>query len=75
MSGVIDDNGQQWEHCNRCVKLFRFPQSLGYQKPNTQYPHGRMLCVHCVDAVLRAREVKFRQIEPAPDWKCVKVAV
>lgn len=73
MSGVVDDKGQQWEHCGKCNGFFRFPQNLGYEKPSTKLPYGRMLCVKCVDTLLRAREVKFRQIVPAPDWQQVKV--
>lgn len=73
MSGVVDSKGQQWEHCGKCHDFFKFPQSLGYEKPSAQFKYGRMLCVTCVDKLLKAREVKFRQIVPAPDWKCVKV--
>ena len=75
MSGVVDNNGQQWEHCNAHPKpaMFKFPQSLGYEKPSTAWPYGRMLCVTCVDRLLRAREIKFRQIVPAPDWRQVVV--
>jgi hypothetical protein len=73
MSGVIDDKGQQWEHCHGCHGFFRFPQALGYEKPNTKFPYGRMLCVVCVDKGLRARTIKFRSITPAPEWQQVRV--
>lgn len=73
MSGVVDRNGQQWEHCNECGDFHRFPQDLGHQRPDAQWRYGRMLCVKCVDAGLRARTIKFRSITPAPSWKCVKV--
>lgn len=73
MSGVVID-GQQWEHCNACGEFRRFPQDLGHEKPSSVHLYGRMLCVKCVDAGLRAGTIKFRQITPASSWKRVKVA-
>lgn len=67
MAGVIDEYGQ-WEHCNECGRYVLI-QNLGYHKPSKQYPHGRDLCVRCVDKMLRARSVKFGQIVPAKSWK------
>lgn len=54
MSGVIDTNGQQWEHCNRCGKLERM-QLLNYE-PGTpeliarlgeSHKYGWDLCDTC----------------------------
>lgn len=67
MSGVVDEHGQQWEHCNACgasVKL----QQLGYEKPSTQHPYGRDLCVTCVDHGIRSGTIQFDAIVPAPTW-------
>jgi hypothetical protein len=69
MSGVVDDDGQQWEHCNGCGKFFRFPQNLGYEKPTAAHSSGRDLCVKCVDEGIQARTIKFGNIVPAPAWK------
>ncbi len=49
MSGVVDDNGQQWEHCTQCGKWVRF-QNLWYEEPTPKHPHGRDLCKHCAAA-------------------------
>ena len=35
MSGVIDKNGQQWEHCNCCGKWVEF-ENLEYDIPNPE---------------------------------------
>jgi len=67
MSGVVVD-GQQWEHCNKCARFVRFPQDLGYEVPTEQYNCGRDLCVKCVDAGIRAGEIRFEDIVPAPSW-------
>lgn len=67
MSGVIDPDGTQWEHCNCCGKFVKI-DNLGYQKPSAKWPHGRDLCVKCVDTLIQSREVKFRDISPARGW-------
>lgn len=54
MSGVIDDNGQQWEHCCSCGKFVKI-QKLWYEKPSKQYQYGRDLCNAC--ALASALEV------------------
>ena len=57
MSGVIDSNGQQWEHCHGCtgadtkdynergkwVKI----EELMYEPPSEVYKYGRDLCPDC----------------------------
>lgn len=71
MSGVIDDNGVQWEHCNDCGKFVRLT-NLGYLKPSEAYPHGKDLCVRCVDAGIQGRQYLFHNIVPASSWKVTK---
>lgn len=68
MSGVIDDKGQQWEHCNGCGAFVKFPQNLGYEKPTKAHSCGRDLCVKCVDLGIRGGKIKFRNIVPASSW-------
>lgn len=57
MSGVIDEDGTQWEHCNGCTgegtedfsergKWVRI-EDLTYEKPSEKYPYGRDLCFDC----------------------------
>lgn len=46
MSGVIDEQGIQWEHCNICGDFERIDQ-LQYDPPSTSYPHGRDVCRKC----------------------------
>jgi hypothetical protein len=47
MSGVIDKNGQQWEHCNACGAWVKF-QDLAYEPPSEEHKYGRDLCPKCV---------------------------
>lgn len=72
MSGVIDGKGQQWEHCGKCHEFVRFPQNLGYQKPNNQYKYGRDLCIKCTDDGIQSGEIKFEEIIPAPSWEILE---
>lgn len=46
MSGVIDEDGQQWEHCNGCTKFIRI-EDLLYEQPTMKYRYGRDLCPPC----------------------------
>jgi hypothetical protein len=46
MSGVIDDNGIQWEHCNSCGKFVEIDH-LFYEYPNNVNLNGRDLCEDC----------------------------
>lgn len=59
MSGVIDSDGVQWEHCNGCKgedtpdfsergKWVRIDE-LRYEPPSEQHPHGRDLCPDCAE--------------------------
>lgn len=73
MSGVIDGNGQQWEHCGICHEFVKFPQNLGYVKPTKKNPYGMDICVKCVDKEIRARRIAFRNVVPAPSWQTVKI--
>lgn len=46
MAGVIDNSGQQWEHCNNCGDWTKI-QSLRYEQPSDGHPYGRDLCAFC----------------------------
>lgn len=46
MSGVIDSNGVQWEHCNECQKYVRIDRLL-YERPSADHKYGRDLCKAC----------------------------
>lgn len=47
MSGVIDDKGNQWEHCHCCGE-FVLIQDLAYEQPSQYMRYGRDLCQKCV---------------------------
>ena len=51
MSGVIDEDGQQWERCNRCAGFTKF-QDLQYEEPSEQFEYGRSTCPSCYFAML-----------------------
>lgn len=46
MAGVIDERGQQWEHCNACGDFVKL-QDLQYEPKSESYPYGRDLCIRC----------------------------
>lgn len=46
MAGVIDDSGQQWEHCSLCGKFVKV-EELWYEVPNKRFRFGRDLCKRC----------------------------
>jgi hypothetical protein len=56
MSGVIDDTGQQWEHCNACNAWVQL-EELYWQRCGKGHPlwflapHGRDLCIICAHAL------------------------
>jgi len=64
MSGVIDDKGVQWGHCNECGDFVRLTD-LGYQPPSKAHPHGRDLCIRCVNAL---PQWHLARVKPAPGW-------
>lgn len=68
MSGVVID-GQQWEHCNTCNKFIRFPEDLGYVKPDAKFIYGRMICLSCVNFELDQGLIEFEDVTPAPNWE------
>lgn len=71
MSGVIDEHGQQWEHCHGCggwVKL----EDLGHMMQNPKHPYGLDLCVKCVDTGIRIGAIEFNEIVPAESWKVTR---
>lgn len=60
MSGVVDDNGVQWERCNECSKWVRY-EELRYKEPSAEHQHGRDLCPRCEVALRLARLVKRKE--------------
>jgi hypothetical protein len=48
MSGIIDEKGIQWEHCNECTKFTKL-DNLGYEPPTRKYKYGRDLCIDCTN--------------------------
>jgi len=46
MSGVIDEDGQQWEHCHACGGWEQI-ELLTYEEPTEEFEYGRDLCVPC----------------------------
>lgn len=61
MSGVVDENGQQWERCHTCSEWVRFPQSLGYTKD-----YERHICLKCTNKLPQAQ---LEAVIPAPNWR------
>ena len=62
MSGIIDDAGVQWEHCNICTKFVQLDR-LGFEHPSPDYQYGRMVCIKCIDKV-----VDIELVDPAASW-------
>jgi hypothetical protein len=60
MSGVVDENGQQWEHCYTCDKFVRFPQDLGYTAG-----YAAHICLQCTNAL---PQDELKAVIPAPNW-------
>jgi hypothetical protein len=58
MSGVIDRDGQQWEHCNECGKFVRI-EYLKYEQPSAEHRNGRDLCPVCIGTDRRVLSVHF----------------
>ena len=48
MSGVVDENGQQWERCDVCRRWIRI-EDLVYEGPTEAHPHGRDACTTCYE--------------------------
>lgn len=46
MSGVIDADGTQWEHCVHCRAFININELL-YESPSEQFKYGRDLCWKC----------------------------
>ena len=65
MSGIIDDAGRQWEHCNVCTR-FVLINNLGYLPPNKAHKHGQDICISCVNE-LPQKDIK--RVIPAANWK------
>ena len=62
MSGVIDDDGVQWERCDFCAKWQRL-DNLGYEPPTREHKYGRMVGLCCINNV-----PDIEAIEPSPRW-------
>jgi hypothetical protein len=62
MSGVIDEHGQQWEHCSVCTGWVRI-EDLGYEPPSPQFTCGRDICLKCTNA-----HPDIERIKPSPNW-------
>lgn len=62
MSGVIDANGQQWEHCNECGSMIRI-QSLGFQPHSLKWNGPCDICMLCAN---KAHNIE--DIIPADSW-------
>ena len=67
MSGFIDKNGVQWEHCTLCSSSTRL-DDLGYVKPSPAHPHGLDICVECANAAVAGGEIPLHNIQLAPLW-------
>lgn len=62
MSGVIDDKGIQWEHCNVCGKWVRL-DDLGLDPTDTHHKGGCDICLECVN-----KHPNIEAIQPAKAW-------
>jgi len=62
MSGVIDSNGQQWEHCNECGGWAKL-QDLGYQPHSLKWNGPCDICMDCAN-----KAPNLPDIQPAPSW-------
>lgn len=69
MSGVIDEHGQQWEHCNVCEKFIQI-ETLGYLE-TLMDGHGVDICMECADKQVRAGEIQFDRVQPGAGWVAV----
>ena len=70
MSGIIDSNGVQWEHCTCCNKSVRL-DDLGYESPRLKYPHGRDICIDCVIKGIEDGSILVENIIPSNNWIAV----
>jgi len=64
MSGVILEDGVQWEHCNVCAKWVRL-DNLGYMKPSKKNPYGLNICMDCTNKLSQWHLVR---VIPATRW-------
>ena len=61
MSGVIDENGVQWEHCNVCGEMVRL-DNLGYL-PKSEEHVGVDICLACTN-----KSEWLEEVVPAKKW-------
>jgi hypothetical protein len=63
MAGVIDDRGQQWEHCHTCNDFVRFPQNLGYTEGYKAH-----ICISCAN---KLPQEQLETVIKAPSWRLI----
>lgn len=59
MSGVIDENGIQWERCNSCIQFVNIDDML-YEQPTVDFEFGRDLCPDCYYCRISPAEIRNR---------------
>jgi hypothetical protein len=64
MSGVIDDDGQQWERCNRCCGFTKI-EELQYEERSEEFKYGRDICSPCYFSML----IGGPKTLPKEQWK------
>lgn len=74
MSGVVDKNGVQWEHCCDCNKFVPM-KKLSYLKPTYEHKYGLDLCIACADKGIRNGKYEFDNIRPGESWTVQEFSV
>lgn len=62
MSGVIDEDGTQWEHCNVCAGWVRI-EELHYEPPSQKFDCGRDVGPCCWDPATGRASQRADRIE------------
>lgn len=62
MSGVIDDDGQQWERCNECGEFTKL-EELGFQPFSEKWQGPCDICIACAN-----KAPNIEDIEPGRSW-------
>lgn len=57
MSGVILEDGSQWEVCGECEEYTPF-NTLWYEPKSGEYPYGRDLCPKCAKTIVEKLELE-----------------
>lgn len=58
MSGVIDEHGQQWEHCNHCNKFIEIEKLLTGYSPKWPNYEWVDLCPTCKADLMQSQLVR-----------------